>query len=88
MPAWPESRERLWNAGEALAVLDRHKCVAAWFAGHDHPGAHAERNGVHHLTFKGMVEHSENCWAAMRVYEDRLEVTGFGAEEDRVLRFS
>ncbi len=47
----------LWDHEEVLAVLDRQPAVAAYICGHDHNGGFAERNGVQHITLRGVVEH-------------------------------
>jgi 3',5'-cyclic AMP phosphodiesterase CpdA len=75
----------LWNAEEVLAVLDRHPSVVAWLNGHDHAGGHVEREGVHHLTFRGMVDTGENAFALVELDAGRLRVRGFGREPDRDL---
>ena len=64
-----------------LEALDRAGCVAAWFAGHDHAGGYAVRNGVHHVTLKGMVEAPEkNAYAFIELHPDHLREIGAGAE--------
>ena len=71
-----------------LDILDSTGCVVAWFAGHDHAGGYALRNGVHHITIKGMVEApNENSYAFIRLYPDRIILTGVGKEESRTLPF-
>lgn len=80
---------RMAKPGPILKAMDEANCVVAWFAGHDHAGGYAERNGVHHVTVKGMVEAPvENAYAVIELHEDRLEETGFGKEPSRELAFS
>ena len=76
---------RLWNAEEVLAVLDRHPSVVACLSGHNHAGEHAVREGVHHLSFRGMVDTDENAFALVELDAGRLRVQGFGREVDRDL---
>ena len=77
----------LWNYDEVLQVLESHPAVVAWFNGHDHAGGYAEQNGIHHVTFPGMVESgSRNSYTVVRVYEDRLELDGTGTAPHRVLQ--
>jgi len=77
----------LWNHAEVVAVLESHPAVAAWFNGHDHAGGYAERNGIHYVTFPGMVESgSRNSYSVVRVFADRLELVGSGTAPRRVLR--
>ena len=69
-----------------LKVIDDADCVAAWFAGHDHAGGYAIRNGVHHVTVKGMVEAPVvNAYALVEVCPDKIREIGFGKEPDRDL---
>jgi len=71
-----------------LEALDRAGCVVAWFAGHDHAGGYALRNGVHHITIKGMVEApGKNAYAFIELHPDYLRVVGVGAENSRNLAF-
>ena len=66
--------------------IDTH-LVVAYFAGHDHAGGYAVRRGVHHVTVKGMVEApTENAYAVVEVYQDRLREIGCGKEPTRELR--
>jgi manganese-dependent ADP-ribose/CDP-alcohol diphosphatase len=84
-PVLPEDPHCLWNADEVLAVIDRHGSVRAWLNGHNHAGAHAERDGVHYLTFRGMVDSDLNAYALVELSPDRLRVRGFGREPSREL---
>ena len=84
-PALGADGHRLWNGEEVLAVIDRHPSVVAWLNGHDHAGGHVERKGVHHLTFRGMVDTDENAFALVELEPGRLRVRGFGREPDREL---
>jgi len=78
------AHHRMQEPGPVLDAMDEAGCVIAYFAGHDHAGGYAERNGVHHVTAKGMVEASEqNAYAVIEVYPDKLEEIGFGAEPSR-----
>ena len=56
------------------------------FAGHDHAGGYTMRNGVHHITIKGMVEAPDkNAYAFIELHPDYLRVVGVGAESSRHL---
>jgi predicted phosphodiesterase len=84
-PVYPENDHNLWNAGEVLAIIDRHDTVRAWFNGHNHAGNYAERNGVHYITFKGMLDTEENAYSVVRLTPTHLFIEGMGREEDRTL---
>jgi manganese-dependent ADP-ribose/CDP-alcohol diphosphatase len=62
--------------------------VVAYFSGHHHGGNYVIEDGVHHLTFYGMVESpTDALGAVVDVYPDRLLLRGIGKQEDRVLVF-
>ena len=69
-------------------LLARYPCVAAYLNGHNHAGNYAERDGIHYLTLKGMVDTEKTAYAVIEVYQDRLAVKGFGLEKDRVMPLS
>lgn len=71
-----------------LEILDRTRCVKAWFAGHDHKGGYGLRKEVHHITMKGMVEAPlKNSFAIVKLYPDKMIINGFGKEGSRLLKF-
>lgn len=79
---------RLANPQPVLDILDNHHHVVAWFAGHEHTGGYAVRNGIHHLTFKGMVESPEHsAYAFVELYPTHMNINGFGDEISRQLTF-
>lgn len=85
-PLYPAGGLNLWNDAAVIAVLERYPAVRAYFNGHHHDGNYGHRNGIHYLNFKGMVDTAtENTYAIVDVYPDRLEVQGFGREENRIL---
>lgn len=77
----------LWDDRELLEILKHHDHIVAYFNGHVHKSHYEQVGNIHYLTFEGMVEQDLNAFAIVSVYEDRLEITGFGREPDRVLRF-
>jgi manganese-dependent ADP-ribose/CDP-alcohol diphosphatase len=85
-PVLPESVTNLWNDTAVVEVLERHACVKAYFAGHNHGGDYALRNGIHYLTYQGMVETPDrNSFAVVTLEKDNIRVRGFGREPSRVL---
>lgn len=85
-PIYPAGSHNLWNDEEIASLLTEFPNVAAYFNGHQHQGNYDRKEHLHFLNFKGMVEtETENAFAMVKVYEDRLEVQGFGREENRVL---
>jgi manganese-dependent ADP-ribose/CDP-alcohol diphosphatase len=77
----------LWNHEAVLKVIEGSPAVAAWFNGHDHNGGYALRNGIHHVTFPGMVESGDiNSYTVVRLLDDRIELDGTGSAPSRVLK--
>ena len=72
---------RMKTPAPMLKILDASPCVAAYVSGHDHAGGFAVRRGVHHVTFKGMVEAPKrNAFATVALHADHLRVVGHGVE--------
>jgi 3',5'-cyclic AMP phosphodiesterase CpdA len=84
-PVYPPTAHTLWNDAEVIHVLEAQPSVIAFLCGHNHEGNYARKNGIHYLTFRGMVETRETAYALVEAYPNRLRVTGFGRETDRVL---
>jgi hypothetical protein len=85
-PVYPPNDHNSWDSDRIVDLVARHDHVIAYFSGHNHQGNYALTGGAHFLNFKGMVDtpHS-NAFAIVAVYPDRLEVTGYGREKNRVL---
>ncbi len=85
-PVFPDNVHNAWDAGAALAAVDRHPNVAAWFNGHNHAGAFGQRLGVPYLTLQGMVETADTtAFATVRLLPDRILLTGHGRVPSREL---
>jgi len=88
-PVLPEAAHNLWNDTEAVSILEKHLSVKAYFSGHNHAGDYAFRNGIHYLTFKGMVETpDQNAFAIVTLEKGAIRVKGFGRESSRTLKLS
>jgi 3',5'-cyclic AMP phosphodiesterase CpdA len=87
-PLAPADAHALWNAGDALALLAKHRGVKAYLNGHNHDGAYAVHTGIHCVTFRSILHQLEtNAWAVVRVFPDRLVIEGNGRETSRELPF-
>ena len=84
------ARHHYMNKPEAVTkILDETGCVVAWFAGHDHQGGYAFRNGVHHITLKGMVESPpNNAFAVVKLTSRKIILKGRGKETKRTLNIN
>ncbi len=86
-PIRPFSGHCLWNSDEVVAILENSGCVKAWFNGHNHDGNYTIENGIHYVNFKGMVETpNENAFSIISLFEDKIEINGFGREKDKDLQ--
>lgn len=87
-PLLPENGLQLWDNREVLDMIDSSKSVVAYFSGHHHSGNYVVNEGIHHLTFKGIVEaEADASFGIIDVYPDRLSLKGFGDQEDQVMGF-
>ena len=78
---------RLWNSTQLLSLIDKYPNVKFYFNGHNHQGDYMERNGVHYLTFKGMVEtDSTSAFSTVEIKKDSILVHGHGREPSRRLK--
>lgn len=85
-PVLPESAGNLWNDIEVVSLLEKHPSVKAYFCGHNHEGDYVFQNGIHYLTFQGMVETpDQNAFAVVTLEKDIIRVQGFGREPSRTL---
>jgi predicted phosphodiesterase len=87
-PVAPENIHNLFNYNKILELLARYRNIVAWMNGHNHAGNYALVNGMHCVTFRGMVETIDsNSFAIVKVYNDRLVISGYGRENPRELGF-
>jgi manganese-dependent ADP-ribose/CDP-alcohol diphosphatase len=89
LPALAESSTEqhvAWNCADIRAAVEESGVVKAYLNGHDHNGGYAEHGGVHYVTFPGMVESGvKNSYTLVDVFNDRLELRGFGTAPSRTL---
>jgi predicted phosphodiesterase len=85
-PLAPDNSHNLLNYKEVLSMLTEFPEIAVWFAGHNHEGNFGKTGNLYHLTFKAMVNtENENSYAIVRIFNNRIEITGYGREPDRIL---
>ena len=84
-PNATSTRHLVWDYQKILDVLDTFDNIAAVICGHYHRGGYDLRHGVHHLTMKGVLEApvEQECFGVMRVYEERLELDGYGVVQSQ-----
>jgi len=84
-PVYPPDPHNLWNAKEVIALLEEFSCVKAYINGHNHKGKYGIKSGIHYLTCKGMVDTNETAYSIANVFQDRIEITGYGRETKQKL---
>ena len=84
-PVYPVDPHNLWNAKEVIKLLEEFSCVKAYVNGHNHKGKYGIKNGIHYLTCKGMVDTNESAYSIANVFQDRIEITGYGRETKQKL---
>ena len=86
-PVYPADPHNLWNAKEVISILETFSCVKAYINGHNHKGKYGQKNGIHYLTLKGMVETESNAYSIIRVHQNKLQIKGYGRETDQTFLF-
>lgn len=77
----------LWNYKQFLKLIEGYDNVKFYFNGHNHNGDYVEKDGVHFLTFKGMVDTpNTSAFSIARFTKDSIMVKGYGREMDRGLK--
>ena len=85
-PLLPFEAHALWNSEEVLAILSKFRCVKVYLNGHNHAGNYVFQNGIHFLNLKGMIEtETENAFSVITFSDEKIEIKGFGREENRNL---
>ncbi len=85
-PVLPLAALNLWNDVEVVQLLDKHNCVKAYFNGHHHPGNYVEKEGIHYVTFQGMVRSKdETAFAIVEISDTLINIRGTGREPSRKL---
>ena len=87
-PIHPPSDHNLWD-GERLADLIASSHAAAYLCGHQHAGHYAMLGKTHFVNFCGMVDTPhDNAFAVLSLFDDRIEIEGFGREPSRNLHLT
>ena len=85
-PLSPINNGNLWNTNELQELIEKNNPVKVFMNGHKHEGAYDFKNGVHYLTFKGMVNTSgSTSFARANFYKDSIQIKGYGREVNRTL---
>jgi len=86
-PVWPHNEHNMWDYEKFVELVSTHPSVVAFFNGHNHAGNYGQLGGKHFVNLKGMVETPDKtAFSVIEVWDDRLELRGFGLEESRTLK--
>ncbi|AVC48914.1 calcineurin-like phosphoesterase superfamily domain protein [Rhizobium leguminosarum bv. viciae] len=87
-PIHPPSEHGMWDSERIVELLASSSNVVAYLNGHDHVGNYGMAGACHFVNFKGVVDtETENAFAIVEVYTDRIEIRGFGREVSRTLAY-
>ncbi len=81
---YPKHRENMLFPKKIINELENHKNVAVFMNGHNHNGDYGIKNGIHFVTFRGMVDTAKNSFAIVELSK-KIKISGFGRETSRVL---
>lgn len=84
-PVFPPGVLNALNSKEIMNMIDSHDNVTAFINGHNHGGAFGVRKGIPYITIPGMLSGPHNAFGVAHVYQDRLEIQGYGRVHDIVI---
>lgn len=88
-PLYPQTDHALWDAGALAELLSGAPHVLAYLCGHDHRGGLEKAGHCWFFNAMGMVDTAEdNAFCVVEIHADRIEIRGFGREQDRSLPLS
>lgn len=85
-PLFSKEDHLLFNNSEVFNLISQHPSVKAYFNGHYHSGGYTEKEGIHFVNFKGMVDTEENTFAVVTLRNDSILIQGYGREKSRKLK--
>lgn len=81
-PVRPDHGTNLWNSKEIVDIMESYSNVKAFINGHRHEGGYAFENGIHYITIYGMVNTKTSSYGILEIYQDSLELKGFGNQQE------
>lgn len=85
-PIHPPSDHNLWDSERLADLISASPASVAYLCGHQHAGNYARLGKTHFVNFCGVVDTPEsNAFAVLSLFEDRIEIEGFGREPSRSL---
>lgn len=88
-PVLPLAALNLWNDVEVVKIIEKYKSVKAYFNGHHHPGNYIKQNGIHYITFHGMVRSQrQTAYAIVTLSDKKIVIKGEGREPNKSLEIN
>ena len=85
-PLFGKDDHLLFNSIEVFSLISHHPSVKAYFNGHYHSGGYVEKDGIHVVNFKGMVDTEQNAFGVVTLSRDSIIIQGYGRETSRKLK--
>ena len=82
-----ETSANLLNDYQIISLIEKYSCVFAFIDGHNHRGDYVIKNNLHYITLKGMVDTPGNSFAILEIFKNRIQLKGFGNQQDIVFDF-
>lgn len=82
---YPLDHHVLWNQHEVMTLISAHPSVKVWFNGHNHKGDYARYNGIHFVTFKGMLDTADTAYSIATFEQNHIEIQGIGRQPSLLL---
>ena len=86
-PVFPPNRHNAWNETELITLLSSSSNVVMFINGHNHSGNYGQKNGIHFVTFKGMVDTTTTAYGILRLYSNKAEIVGRGRQDSKTFIF-
>ena len=84
-PLFSQGNHNLFNNKELFTLLVGFPSVKAYFDGHYHAGNYQQKQGIHLVNFRGMVDTPLNSFAEVTITADSILIRGYGREPSRRL---
>jgi hypothetical protein len=69
-------------------IIKKHAHVVGGFFGHFHKGGYVKQDHFHTVTLNGQIDTLQNAFSVLELFDDRMELTGFGRCFTKILPFT
>jgi Calcineurin-like phosphoesterase len=86
-PIYPAHELNMWDCERIVDLLTASDSFVAYLNGHNHDGNFGAIDRRYFVNFKGMVDTpATNAYAVVEIHDERVEIRGFGREQNRSLQ--